>query len=370
MNVKNNSKPTVCWASAHVSEIRVEATLPAKFERLLEVYPFEKMFKDKQVAVKMHIGAGMGYTTIHPIFLRILIKKIIDAGGKPFVTDGSFSVSQAVVRGYTEEVLGCPIYPAAGIANKYYYTKKLNYRALKTVELCGNIIDADAMIVFSHGKGHGHSGFGGAIKNVAMGCVAGDSRGKIHRLMESGFEWDAEKCDLCYLCRDNCPGDAISFNDEGKLSIFDHHCHYCMHCTAACPTDAISIDQSGYKYFQRGMALTTKAVVENFEQNRLLYINVLTNITPLCDCWGLSTPSIVPDVGIVSGTDIVATEWASLDLIKAENLIPGSLPDCYELSGKGHLFEQIHPGKDPYLQVKMAEKVGLGSRNHRIKEIS
>ena len=61
--------------------------------------------------------------------------------------------------------------------------RKVDFRSLKTVELAGDVVDADAMIVLSHGKGHGHSGFGGAIKNIAMGCVDGPTRGKIHRLM-------------------------------------------------------------------------------------------------------------------------------------------------------------------------------------------
>lgn len=362
-------KSVVRWASAYAAELRSEATLPAKFLHLLDSYPLEKMFAEKKVAVKIHVGAELGFTTIHPLFLRQLITRIKDAGGIPFVTDGYVTSERAAARGYSEQTIGCSIYPAAGIANNYYKTKRINYRGLDKLEICGNIIDADAMIVFSHGKGHGHSGFGGAIKNIAMGCVSQDSRGMIHRLMEAGFEWDASKCNHCYLCRDNCPGDAISFNDEDHMSIFDHHCHYCMHCIEVCTTDAISIDQSGYRYFQRGMALSTKAVLEHFNRNNLLYINVMMNITPLCDCWGYSTMPFVPDIGIVAGTDLVATDQASIDMIRVENLIPGTLPECYQLNGEGHLLEQIHPGKDPYLQIKMAEKAGLGKQRYKLEEI-
>ena len=105
---------------------------------------------------------------------------------------------------------------AGGVSDKYVYSRKVNFRTLKTVELAGNIVDAEAMIVLSHGKGHGHSGFGGAIKNIAMGCVDGETRGKIHRLMSAAFEWDASKCTGCLLCRDNCPNEAITFKD-GKI---------------------------------------------------------------------------------------------------------------------------------------------------------
>ncbi len=93
-----------------------------------------------------------------------------------------------------------------------------------------------------------------------MGCVDGPTRGKIHRLMSAAFEWDASKCTGCLLCRDNCPNEAITFKD-GKISIFDHACKYCMHCQLACPKKAITIDQRGYRYFQQGMALTTREVL-------------------------------------------------------------------------------------------------------------
>ena len=191
----------------------------------------------------------------------------------------------------------------------------------------------------------------------------------IHRLMAAEFKWDQEKCTHCYLCRDNCPSGAINFNAEGKMEINDHHCHYCMHCTESCTEQAITIDQSGYGYFQQGMALATKAVLDYFDPNHLFYLNVMMNITPLCDCWGFTTLPFVPDIGILAGTNIVATECASIDMIKSENLIPRTLPKCYKPSGRGHLLEQIHPGKDPYLQIERAEKLGLGSKYYSLLEI-
>jgi uncharacterized Fe-S center protein len=358
----------ITFASAHVKSLKAEDTLPSKFERLLGHCPLQKAFNGKRTAIKMHVGGNIGYTTIHPLFVSRLVRVLREAGAKPFVTDGSFSVEAARVRGYTEEVIGAPIIPAAGIANKYYYVRPINYRSLDAVELCGNIVDADAMIVLSHVKGHGNSGFGGAIKNLAMGCVAGDSRGKIHRLAAATFHWEPELCAHCYLCRENCPTGAVRFNEKDEMSIFDHHCRYCMHCVNSCPNEAISIDESGWQYFQHGMALATKEVLNTFAPGCVLHINVLTNITPLCDCWGFSTPSLVPDVGILGGTDVVAIEQASLDFIKVENYIPGSLPEQLEMEGSGHLFERIH-GKDPYFQVEVAAKLGLGTREYRLVEI-
>ena len=359
---------TVYFASAHVDRIAREAALPAKFERLLKKCRLERRFKDKTVAVKMHVGGGINCTTIHPVFVRQVIQAIKDAGGRPFCTDSSRAVGRAKDRGYTEEVLGARIIPIGGVADTYNYRVRIGYRSLRAVELSGNVVDADAMLVLSHGKGHGHSGFGGAIKNIAMGCVRQRSRGDIHRLMETHFRWDEEACTHCYQCVEGCPTDAARFDDDGKLRINDHHCRYCMHCVMACPADAIEIDRHSYVYFHRGMARTVKAVLATFEPGSVFYVTVLTNITPLCDCWGFSTPALVPDVGIVAGDDVVAVEQAALDLIKAENYIPGTLPDQITIQGDGHLFQRIW-GVDPYVQVQAAEKLGLGTAEYRLVAI-
>ena len=359
----------VYFGSAKVKQLSAEGTLPAKFGRILDGIDLKSMFSDKRVAVKMHVGGHLGYTTIHPLFIRLLISRIKDAGGNPFLTDGSFSVAGATARGYTEEVLGAPIYPVAGAQDKYFVTKDVGYRSLEKIEVAGNIADADAMIVLSHGKGHGVCGFGGAIKNIAMGCVTVQTRRWLHALMDTAFSWDKEACKHCHICRDNCPAGAITFTADDRFRIFLHNCRYCMHCVTSCPEHAIEIQEEGIRYFQEGMARATKAVLDTFEPNRVLYITSLTNITPLCDCWGFSTPSLVPDIGIMASDDIVAIEKAALDSIKVENYIPGSLPEQLQMAEEdGHLFWKIWR-KDPYLQVETAAEIGLGSKDYDIKEI-
>jgi uncharacterized Fe-S center protein len=353
----------VYFASAKMSALKADASLPAKFKRMLAGLSLKDMFEGKSVAIKMHLGGNLGYSTIPPTFVRLLVGAVKDAGGHPFVTDGTNAIPQAKDRGYTEEVLGCPIVPAAGLREKYYTTVPIGYEGLSDVQMCGEIVGADAMIVYSHGKGHGECGWGGAIKNIAMGNVTCKSRGDIHALFNTLFTWNAEACTHCYLCRDNCPAGAISFKDE-KLDIFDHHCRYCMHCVTACPVNAITINEGSAKTFQAGMAHVTKACLDGFEPNRVLYINHVLNVTPFCDCWGFTSPMIVPDVGVLAGTDIAAVEQASIDMIRTEDFIPGSLPHPLEVRDvEGHLFQKIH-GKDPYLQVEEAEAVGLGERSY------
>jgi len=357
----------VTFAPAWPKELRRDATLPPLLEKMLGTWSLKRRFAKKRVAIKMHLGFAAGHSTIHPLLVARVVKAVKDAGGRPFITDVPGAVPTAADRGYTAEVLGAPILPVAGAADKYVYARRTNYRTLKTVNLGGNIVDADAMIVLSHGKGHGESGFGGAIKNIAMGCVDAETRGKIHRLMSSTFQWDQSKCTGCLLCRDNCPNEAITYKD-GKISIFDHACKYCMHCVISCPNDAITIDQRGYRYFQHGMALTTREALRTFDPGRVLYVTVLLQVTPFCDCWGFTTPSIVPDIGIVVSDDIVAVETAALDLIKADDFIEGSLTPPLNRTGSGHLLQQIH-GKDPAIQIAECIKVGLGTPEYRLRKV-
>ncbi|MBI3946535.1 MAG: DUF362 domain-containing protein [Armatimonadetes bacterium] len=358
----------VLFSSAHVERLDRNATLPAKFGRLLAQCDFEARFKGKRVAIKMHVGGSIGFYTIHPLFVRMVVDAVRNAGGKPFLTDGSFSTDDAVARGYVPEVVGARVVGAAGEHDRYLYTRETAVEGLPSVDLCGNIVDADALLVLSHGKGHGHTGFGGAVKNIGMGCVSYKTRGAIHALMSGHFHWDSELCSHCEQCVSGCPAGAASFDKEGRFRITEHHCRFCMHCTRSCAEGALTMEQPEEKFrlFQAGMAAVVKEVLKSFEANCAFFINVLMNITPLCDCWGFSTPPLVPDVGILASDDIVSIDQASLDMIRAENLIPGTLPDQLCPPGEeGHLFQRIH-GKDPYEQVRQCALAGLGSTAYEV----
>ena len=365
---------TVKFASVKIDRLEKEATLPAKFKRMLQILPLKEMIDGRTVALKMHLGGGLGYTTIHPLFVRILVDTLKNAGGKPFITDiyhvnnDDFGIRGARNRGYSTDILDVPFLPVAGHADKYFYSKKVNFKTLEEVQIAGNIHDAEVLINFSHTKGHGTCGYGGALKNISMGCVTQKTRRDLHSL-EGGIEWNEELCDHCETCIKECRYKANKFNDEGKYELFFHNCTYCQHCVEICPTDALTFTSKGFVDFQRGMALTAKEVLNTFENGRTFFINVLLNITMLCDCWELSTPSLVPDIGIMASDDIAAIEKASLDAIKSGNLLPDSLPIGRELRDGKHLFEKIW-GKDPYMQVKILEELGLGNSNYKLEEIT
>lgn len=343
-----------------------DATLPAKFERLIDAMDMKSTVAGKITAVKMHLGRNIGYSTIHPLFIKILIDKLKSYGAQVFITDQL--VGNARARGYTEEYLGCPIVAAVGCTGKYYYERHVAFKTFKNVDVAGHIADAEVLIDLSHVKGHGVCGYGGAVKNIAMGCVSTRTRMQIHGL-EGSIHWDADKCIHCGACVKNCNHAACSFDENKKFVYNFHDCTLCKHCIKVCPTGAVTATADQYRDFQTGMALCTQKCLESFAPGSIFYINFLTNITILCDCWGFTTPNVVPDIGITASKDIVAVEKACLDLIRVEDFIPAGVPVGYELGTNGHLFERIH-GKNPFVQLEELEKIGMGKSDYELVSVN
>ncbi len=358
---------TVHFASVAFNRPDPGDTLPAKFQRVLALYPLDEMVKDRRVAVKMHLGGGLGYSTIPPLFVRLLVQALTDAGGQVFITDAADAVLTAAARGYTQEVLGAPLLPTSGLNDRYYYTDPVDYRTLKQIQVAGQVRDADVLVDLAHVKGHGSCGHGGACKNLAMGCVTQPTRAAIHAL-QGGLTWNADLCAHCETCIGACRYGANSFDDQDRYVIDYENCLYCQHCANACPEHAITLDPHGFYHFQEGMALSTRSVLSTFMPDRVLFINLLLHMTFLCDCWGLTTPALLPDIGLVASRDIVAVEQASLDLIHFEDLMPQGLPKGRVLGDHGHLWERVH-GKDPFVQVQALERYGLGTRQYELVEV-
>ncbi len=345
-------------------------TLPARFEKLVdkmaESYGLKDAVNGKTTAIKMHVGRGVGYSTIHPLFVKILVDKLRSYGAKAYITDQI--VTDAERRGYTQSLLGVPILACCAETGKYVYEVPMDFYTFKHCDIGGYIHDADVLIDLSHVKGHGVCGFGGAVKNIAMGVGTDRTRTELHEL-EGTIDFDKSKCTECKQCIDSCNHNANSFDENGEYKIFFHHCTSCKHCSKVCPTGAISQFDNHYQRFQDGMSLCTAKVLEGFDKGNVFYINFLTNITAICDCWGLTTPNLVPDIGVLAGTDIVAIEKATLDLIKYENFLPNGAPKGHDMNEReGHLFERLH-GKNPYAQLPKLIELGMGEEQYNLTTI-
>jgi len=359
-------KPTVFFTSAIPERLDRSLTLPARFMRLLDRMPIGERVKGKSVVIKMHLGGALGYSTIHPLFVKLLVDHIKKGKPKKLVVSDS-DVKNASDRGYTKETVGAPLAPALGKDGNDVVLKRTGWPRLKTVRVGRMVKEADVLINFSHVKGHGDCGFGGACKNLAMGCVPGRTRREIHAL-EGKLTWDRAKCIRCNKCIEECPTQANRFTEDGEYTIFWHHCRMCWHCMLACPTGAIQIEQRQFDLFQEGLARSAKCVLDTFRPGLVFHINVLTDITIFCDCWGMTTPALVPDIGIMASEDIVAVDSASLKAIKTKDVIPGSITPPYKLGKGRHLFEKLH-ARDPFVQVRALERLGMGLADARIVRV-
>ena len=244
-------------------------SIGAKWDRLLDSLDLPSVVAGRRTAIKVHLGGGHGFTTIHPFFMRRLVGKVKAAGAREvFATDGAEAVRSAVERGYTPEVLGCPILPVAGADDRQVSVVPVQppFLGLSEVHVAEEIGKAEALIDFSHVKGHGSCGYGGAMKNLSMGCVDQATRGALHGL-EGGLEWDQEKCTLCRTCEENCPNRVISFPGD-RFKVFYHNCKLCQHCVLICPQKAISVSGGSYRDFQRGMAIAATKVLDTFPRGQ------------------------------------------------------------------------------------------------------
>jgi len=166
----------VFFGSARQARLEAKETLPAKLDLILERLHVRDRVKGETVAIKMHTGNNINYSTVHPVFVRKIVQAVKDGGGKPFVTDVNWDVAGAEERGYSIEILGCPVYPAAGLDEKYFYAHRRPYKNIQEWKVAGLIQDATFLINLAHVKGHPSCSFGAAFKNLALGCMIGKTR--------------------------------------------------------------------------------------------------------------------------------------------------------------------------------------------------
>jgi hypothetical protein len=349
----------------------------AKVDEVIKKLDFSTIKKKDKVAIKMHLGHRDGYQTVPVFFVRRIVKAVKDVGGYPFITDTPTAVYNAAERGYTQETCGCPLIPAAGIKDTYTYTFNVNFHSIDTLEMGGVLHDADVLIDLSHVKGHNSCGFGGALKNIALGGYHGPSRwSKIHRIEQALPYWDADKCtpEHAKELEESCPDGCIKYNKKAhQLTVQFGFCNQCLACLDADKEiGCLQIKQENFSLFQELLALNANEILKQYDDDKMFFLNFAINIMPLCDCWGFGMPNVLNDVGILGSRDIVAVETATLDLIGKQKIIESMMPPFVKLNKKKslHPFQRMHgPMKNPYIAVEYAEKLGMGSKNYELIEV-
>lgn len=366
----------VFFGSARQARLEAKETLPAKLDLIINELHLRDRVKDETVAIKMHTGNNMVYSTIHPVFVRRVVQAVKDGGGKPFVVDVNWDAAGAEQRGYASEVIGCPVYPAAGPDEKYFYSHERPYKSIKNWKVAGLIQDASFMVNFSHIKGHPSCSFGGAFKNLALGCMAGETRSAMHDVMHFDPYWFPEKCPEAATRQAIvavCPFEAIVEDKKrpGHLHLHMEQCNQCGRCLKVAPPGSLKIAPVNFYSFQEACATSVAVVLSTFAPEKVTHLALATHMTPVCDCFGFTSMQILPDAGVFGSDDIVAIDQAVLDVTGKSTLIEENLPTSMEVhTREGHPFRWLHgPHKDPYIVVAYGEKLGLGSREYDLIDV-
>ena len=190
----------------------------------------------------------------------------------------------------------------------------------KTAKIGRAIMDADIFISLTHFKGHEATGFGGAIKNIGMGC--GSRAGKMEQHSSGKPAVQEELCRGCHRCAKECGSDAIRYNENNKAVIDYEKCKGCGRCIGACNFDAIySIDSSANEELDRKMAEYAAAVCAG---RPCFHISLVQDISPNCDCHGENDAPILPDIGMFASFDPVALDQACADACLNAQPLPNS----------------------------------------------
>ncbi|MTI69566.1 MAG: DUF362 domain-containing protein [Firmicutes bacterium] len=351
--------------------------IPNKIKRLYDKAGIKEVLsEDDATAIKLHFGEKGNNAFINPIFVRQVVEKAKESNVEPFLTDtntlytgsrtNSIShIQTAIENGFAPSVVKAPIIIADGLYSKNSIDVAVNLKHFDTVKIAGDIYHSNSMIVLSHVKGHALSGYGGSIKNLAMGCAS--ASGKQIQHSDSKPDIIKEKCIGCGICAKNCPVDAISLENK-KAKINKDKCIGCGECVTVCPKRAIKVQfETDVDLFLEKMAEYAYGSVAN-KNKKVAYINFVMNVTPLCDCVPWSGVPIVNDVGILASFDPIAIDKASLDLIDEQLGNEHSDLKCNHKAGEDK-FAGLHKNVKAKRILEYGESIGLGSRNYELIKI-
>lgn len=336
-------------------------------------------FNKKLTAIKIHFGEPGNLAYIRPNFAITLSNYLKKKGAVAFLTDSNTlyhgrrsnaadHIMSACENGFDPSVTGCPVIIADGLRGSDYSEIELGMELCKTAKIGKAIADADILVSMNHFKGHEMTGFGGALKNLGMGCAS--VAGKLELHSSSQPRIIAKNCTACKVCERNCAHDAIHIEADRIAHIDYNKCVGCGQCVAVCQYDsAVVIWDGAAETGAKKIAEYSLAVVKNKPS---FHINFIMNVSPDCDCWGYNDFPLVADIGIAASSDPVALDKASADLVIQAPALTGSVI-CHnhsegDLSGKDK-FTLAHPNTFWKAGIEHAEKIGLGSANYQLIRI-
>ena len=272
----------------------VGTSLTDKLRRLCIAAGIQNIEMDGRfVAIKMHFGELGNLAFLRPNYAKVVADLCKEQGGMPFLTDCNTlypgkrknaleHLECAQLNGFWPMTTGCQILIGDGLRGTDEVEVPVpNGEYCKTAKIGRAIMDADVFISLTHFKGHESTGFGGAIKNIGMGCGSRAGKKEQHHNGQPSVHQD--KCVGCKSCMKECANQGLAFDETTrKMHIVTENCVGCGRCIGACNFDAIDFSSwAAVKDLNCRMAEYAKAVVDGRPN---FHISLIVDVSPNCDC--------------------------------------------------------------------------------------
>ncbi|MBR7056896.1 MAG: DUF362 domain-containing protein [Oscillospiraceae bacterium] len=296
----------VPYAQREGNESIVYFTRDLSPEGIIRAYQRVKGNISGRVAVKLHTGEPHGPNIIPPAWVKVFLERELPEATivetNTFYDGDRYTTEQ---HRRTLEVNGWTDFTTVDITDEHG-TVMLPVRGGKwftEMSVGKSLPDYDSLVALTHFKGHVMGGFGGSNKNIGIGCADGRiGKGMIHA--KDGNDWGVVKEEL-----------------------------------------------------MEKISESTKATIDHFGK-RVVYLNVLRNISVSCDCEGVNAqPVVTPNIGIVASTDILAADQCSVDLVLSLRE-----PDR-------HAMEERMRTRHGYRQLSYMKELGMGNDRYVLIDI-
>lgn len=378
--------------------VSIQSSLVAKLLTLFDAAGFNDLIEPGDVvAIKLHMGEYNNTAYLRPVYARALVEKVKSLGADPMVVDTTtlpyFPYSSRATaldylntvarNGYTNAAMGCPIV----IADGYIGTDDMKIDLpegfiLKEQYIATGIGLADVMIAMSHFKGHPMGTYGGAIKNIGVGCASKRGKHNLHLgghpkygLNNQAFHPQRcthEECPEIEMCKNLCPFHAI-VHTKDEILFHRDKCTGCLACLGVLGMCGVSfLPDDFFDVTAAAIADSALAAVKAVGADKCGFINMALDISPWCDCVNFSDRPIVPNLGIFASSDPVAVDSACIEMAKQSAGMPGSLamdkgamePGIPKFSACGSFM-----GVSENIQPNVGQKIGLGKREFELVKV-
>ncbi len=318
------------------------------YDMVKKIVKEENVVLTGTVPLKVHFGEKGNVTYTKPEYMDGIKKylkennlescymdtNVLYKGSRTYTDD---HIKTAHEHGFTD----LPVIIADGDDENMYNEIEVNLKNFKSCKIGAKYSDYNNYMIVSHFKGHGMAGFGGAIKQLAMGFAS--RGGKLHQHSESVPVIDENTCISCSACVAKCPVEAIYMEDAAVID--KDKCVGCASCTTICPVNAIT-NSWQVSNFHEKLAEYAYAATRGKTN---VYIQYAFDITAECDCNGSKMDPIAPNIGVFVSTDPVAIDQATYDQFK-------KISD-------GHKFETAN------ITLDHAQNIGLGTKEYELVEV-